>query len=64
MVGQSSLTHPAENLAETADWLIELDKDNEIHDAWAADGLQPQGHQVTPKAAPSKGKTTQISGTR
>jgi hypothetical protein len=40
-----------------------LDEDNEIH-AWATDGLQPQGHQVTPKAALSKGNITQRSHTK
>jgi hypothetical protein len=45
------LTHLAENLPETAYWLIEFDTDNEIHDAWAADGMQPRGLQVTQSRA-------------
>ena len=53
VVGHSSLTRPAQNLAGMADWPIELDQDNEFHDAWVADERQPQGLLFTPKVAPS-----------
>ena len=36
-----------------ADWPNELDQDNELYDAWAADERQPQGFNCVPMVAPS-----------
>ena len=53
MVGRISATPFGENLREMADWPNELDQNNELYDAWAADERRPQGLQFTPNLAPS-----------